>query len=322
MKRYRLHITVLLLLLLPLVAFGATRIGLAELSDAVLRLRVARVILAIAVGAALAVSGVIFQSILRNPLAEPYILGVSAGGGLGAAVAIILGPTLLGAALYGVWTQPLAAFVGALLTVILVYNLARVGNRVPVHTLLLSGVVVGAVLGSLLMFLVSTSRSEQLHNLVWWMLGDLEIANWTLLWLACGITLAGVVTAFLLSRDLNVLTLGEESASHLGLSVEQTKKLFFVMASLMTGAAVAAAGLIGFVGLIVPHTVRLIIGPDHRYLVPASALAGAIFLVVADTISRTVLRGPVIPIGVITAFVGGPFFLVLLRARKRGYWGG
>lgn len=321
MKRYRVHIVVFLLVLLPLVAFGAMGVGIAEFDAAVFELRAARVILAIAVGAALAVSGVIFQSILRNPLAEPYILGVSAGGGLGAAAAIILGPALFGAALYGVWTQPLAAFLGALLTVTLVYNLARVGNRVPVHTLLLSGVVVGAVLGSLLMFLVSMSGSEQLHNLIWWMLGSLEIADWTLLWFACGVTLVGVGTAFLLSRDLNVLVLGEESATHLGLSVEQTKKLFFVVASLMTGAAVAAAGLIGFVGLIVPHSVRLIIGPDHRYLVPASALAGAIFLIVADTISRTILSGPVIPIGVITAFVGGPFFLLLLRTRKRTYGG-
>jgi iron complex transport system permease protein len=261
------------------------------------------------------VSGVIFQALLRNPLAEPYVLGVSSGAGLGAAAAIVLG---LGVS--GVWSVPALAFAGALCTIFLVYALARTSSgAVPVPTLLLSGVIVGAVLSSILMFIVSTSESEKLHNVMWWLLGSLQALDWWPLEISAPAVAAGLLTAVLLSRDLNLMTLGEEPAAHLGLNVEQTKKLFFLVASLMTGATVAACGLIGFVGLIVPHIVRLSIGPDHRRLVPASALAGATFLVLADSFARSVL--PVeIPIGVVTAFLGGPFFLFILRRRTSPYW--
>ena len=303
---------------------GAVNVPVGEMfSSGIIHLRIARILLAVVVGAGLSVAGVVFQALLRNPLAEPYVLGVSSGAGLGAASAILIG---IGA--FGAWTLPLMAFVGALVTILLVYALARGPNGVvPVQTLLLSGVIVSAVLGSLLMFLVSVSSSENLHNVVWWLLGNLQIFDWGLLKVVSAVVAAGLLITVLFARNLNVMTLGEEPAAHLGLDVEQTKKIFFLVASLMTGATVAACGLIGFVGLIVPHTVRLLIGPDHRRLVPASALAGATFLVLGDSFARTAISffsggsNPTeIPIGVVTAFLGGPFFLFLLRRRKRFYW--
>lgn len=296
---------------------GAVRVPADQmLHSGIVRLRVARILLAVVAGAGLSVAGVVFQALLRNPLAEPYVLGVSSGAGLGAALAIVIGASVL-----STWTLPAMAFAGAIGTILLVYTLARgTGGAVPVHTLLLSGVIVSAVFGSILMFIVSVCPSENLHNVVWWLLGNLQIFDWALLRIVLIVVVSGLVVTILFARDLNVMTLGEEPAAHLGLDVEQTKKLFFIIASLMTGATVAACGLIGFVGLIVPHMVRMVIGPDHRRLVPASALAGASFLVLTDSFARTVIAPMEIPIGVVTAFLGGPFFLFLLRRRKRSYW--
>jgi len=295
---------------------GVADMPFRELPAGILKYRVARILLGILAGAGLSVAGVIFQALLRNPLAEPYVLGVSSGAGLGAALAI-----LVGAGALGIWALPGMAFAGALATILLVYALARQRDgSVPVHTLLLSGVIVSAVLGSLLMFLVSVSSAHQLHSVVWWLLGNLQIFQWDLLVAVAVVVGGGTIVTFLFSRDLNTMTLGEEPAAHLGLRVEQTKLLFFVLGSLITGATVAACGLIGFVGLIVPHSVRLDIGPDHRRLVPACALVGAIFLVLADAFARTVLAATEIPIGVVTSFLGGPFFLYLLRRRKGAYW--
>jgi iron complex transport system permease protein len=297
---------------------GAVYVPFGEMfGSGIIQLRLARIALAIVAGAGLSVAGVIFQALLRNPLAEPYVLGVSSGAGLGAASAIVLGLSALGR-----WTLPAMAFAGALATILLVYALAREAHgTVPVQTLLLSGVIVSAVLGSILMFLVSISPSEDLHNVVWWLLGNVQIFDWGLLWVVAAAVGAGLLVTALLARDLNIMTLGEESANHLGLNVEQVKMLFFLLGSLITGATVAACGLIGFVGLMVPHSVRLAIGPDHRRLVPASALAGATFLVLADALARTAIAPTEIPIGVVTAFLGGPFFLVLLHRRKRFSWG-
>lgn len=297
---------------------GAVRVEPEQmLSSGIIRLRLARILLAVVAGAGLSVAGVVFQALLRNPLADPYVLGVSSGAGLGATLAIVLGVGVL-----STWTLPAMAFAGAIGTIFLVYTLARsAGGAVPVQTLLLSGVIVSAVLGSILMFIVSISPTENLHNVVWWLLGNLQIFDWSLLRVASIVVICGVVVSILFARDLNIMTLGEEPATHLGLSVEHTKRFFFLVASLMTGAIVAACGLIGFVGLIVPHSVRLVVGPDHRRLVPASALTGAIFLVLTDSFARTVIAPLEIPIGVVTAFLGGPFFLFLLRRRKRSYWG-
>lgn len=301
---------------LAALAFGSVHMSLADLwSPGIGQLRLARVILAAVAGAALSVAGVIFQALLRNPLAEPYVLGVSAGAGLTAALTILLGIVTL-----GVWTLPAMAFAGAIGTIFLVYTIARsAGGAVPIQTLLLSGVVVGSVFGSILMFLVSLAPAEKLHNVMWWLMGNLQIFDWQLLQIVAGVIVACLAVTILFSRDLNVMVLGEESAAHLGLNVEQAKGMYLLIASLLTGSAVAACGLIGFVGLIVPHTVRLAIGPDHRRLVPASALAGAAFLVLADLFARVVIAPIEVPIGVVTAFLGGPFFLVLLKRGKGVY---
>jgi len=289
-----------------------------ELAEGIRAMRVSRVLLAVVAGAGLSVAGVIFQALLRNPLAEPYVLGVSSGAGVGAALAIVLG---LGGVL-GVWAVPGFAFAGALLTILLVCALARqAGGAMPVQTLLLSGVVTSAVLGSVLMFMVSAAPSEKLHNIMWWLLGNLQVADWALLRIVAALVAVGLAVTMLLARDLNVMTLGDEPARHLGLHVERSRKLFFVVASLMAGATVASCGLIGFVGLIVPHTLRMALGPDHRRLVPAAALSGATFLVLADSFARTAIAPLEIPIGVVTALLGGPFFLIMLRRRKSSYWG-
>jgi len=322
MKRHRVRLFVGLVIALPVLGFVALCVGLEDWQlHGLVHMRVARILLAAVVGASLAVSGTVFQAVLRNPLADPYVLGVSAGGGLGAAAVHLLGSWIAGPALYGQWSLPIAAFVGSLLTMLFVYNLARVGNRVPVHTLLLAGVVVGAVFGSMLMFLVSFMPARQLHSLMGWLLGNLAQDNRLLVELVIATSVLGIGFTVLLARDLNVMVLGEEAAAHLGVDVERAKRTFFVLASLMTGATVAACGLIGFVGLIVPHVVRMMIGPDHRYLVPTAALFGGAFLIVADFIARSVMPPQEVPIGVITAFVGGPFFLYLLRSRRRAYWG-
>jgi iron complex transport system permease protein len=319
MMRDRKNVIVFGILLAALLAActlavfcGAVRVPLREMAQSsIVRLRCARILLALVTGAALSASGVIFQAILRNPLAEPYVLGISSGAGLGAALAIVFGLHAAGA-----WTLPGMAFAGALGTILLVYALARTAaGGIPAPTLLLSGAIVHAVLGSLLMFLVSVTPSEDLHNVVWWLLGNLQVFDWQLLRVVAMVVVAGLAMTVLCARDLNLLALGEEPAAHLGLHVERTVKVFFLVASLMTGATVAACGLIGFVGLIVPHAVRLIVGPDHRRLVPASALAGAAFLVLADSFARTAMAPLEIPIGVITAMLGGPFFLFLLRRR-------
>src|SRR5271165_6593052 len=275
-------------------------------------LRAARTLMASIAGAGLSVAGVVFQSLLRNPLAEPYVLGVTAGAGLGAALAIAAGITV-----FGLWTVPGMAFAGALGTILLVQALARTpSGSVPVETMLLAGITVSAVLNSLLMFVVSIAPSEKLHGVVWWLLGNLQVVDWRLLEIVAVVVCAGLSVAVLWARDLNLMALGDEPAAHLGLNVARSRHLFFVVASLVTGATVASCGIIGFVGLIVPHAARLIVGPDHRRLVPAAALAGAAFLVLADCLARSLLPQGEIPIGVVTALCGGPLFLVLLRRHK------
>lgn len=327
-RRKRILVLVVLLLLLPAAAAASLLLGVADLTGPdgavnrdVLALRLSRVWLALVVGAGLSVAGVMLQAVLRNPLAEPYLLGVSAGGGLGAAVALAVGVTAAGSLMVTGY-----AFLGALGTIFLVYALARVGGRVPVHNLLLAGVVVGTMFGSMLMFLVSISNTNMLRDIIGWLLGNLEVARWSDHYAVTAVVVLGVALAMAFRRDLNVMLLGEEPAAHLGLRVERMKKFFFILGSLVTAAAVATCGIIGFVGLIVPHVMRMILGADHRYLVPGAALAGALFLVVTDAFARNILRltplgAAVIPIGVVTALLGGPFFLYLLRRRRKGYWG-
>jgi iron complex transport system permease protein len=276
-----------------------------------LDLRLPRIVLALITGAALSTAGASFQGTFRNPLAEPYLLGVSAGAALGATIAIVAKP-LAG---LGIYTLPLLAFVGATLAAFLVYRLATFGGHTRSASLLLSGVAVGSTLTAILSFLMVTTERD-LHTVVVWLMGGLTAATWTKVYITLPIVVAGFIYMMLMARRMNLLLMGEERARELGVDSQRTRRNLMIVASLTTAAAVAFTGLIGFVGLMVPHIMRLLVGPDHRYLLPASALFGALLLLLADTVARTAMAPAEIPVGIITAAVGGPFFLYLLRKRK------
>jgi iron complex transport system permease protein len=276
----------------------------------ILSLRLPRAILAGFVGAGLSVSGATFQALLRNPLADPYILGVSSGAAVGAILAILLG---LGTFSLGL---PLASFLGALLTVLVVFYFGKQDGKIHPNTLLLAGVIIGSFLSALIMFFISVSQKEELHTIIFWLMGDFSFSNARAILIIFPYILLGGILLYLRSRHLNLILSGEESAVQLGVNVEKLKLISYLSASLITAASVSVCGLIGFVGLIIPHSVRLIFGPDHRLLIPASALIGASFLIASDTFARTVLAPTELPVGVITAAFGGPFFIYLLRTRK------
>lgn len=285
-----------------------------------MQVRLPRVLLAAIVGASLACAGVVFQAILRNPLADPYILGISSGAGLGVMLAVMLGWTWSWGGLSPIM---LSAFVGAMATVWLVWGIGRVTGRTQVAGLLLAGVVVNAFFSALIMFLTSIAKARQLQTTLFWLMGTFgELENANILFASGGFCLLGVVFLMLLGSRLNILSFGAEQARSMGIPIEQTCFLAFACAALMTSVAVSLSGLIGFVGLIVPHAVRLVAGPDHRQLIPLSALVGAAFLVLADAAARVVIAPTMLPVGVITALAGGPFFLVLLvRYTRNIHWG-
>lgn len=279
------------------------------------QIRLPRVLGAGIVGAGLASAGVVFQGLLRNPMADPYLLGTSGGAALAATIAFAI-PFSLGFITFGL--VPIAAFFGALIAVLIVYRLAHVGMYTPITTLLLAGFAVSSMLGALMSALMLLSRGT-LERVVLWTLGGVSASGWGMLVTVTPLILLGSAIAFLLSNDLNAFLLGEEQAAALGVNVERKKFLLLCVGALMTGAAVALSGLVGFVGLIVPHFARIILGPNHRLLLPASFLSGAIFLMLADLLARTILVPQEIPLGVVTALVGAPFFILLLRRAKRNY---
>jgi iron complex transport system permease protein len=277
--------------------------------DIVLRVRLPRVVLAALVGASLATAGALFQALLRNPLADPYVLGVSGGAALGGIVVLAAG----GALGLGYAAVPPASFAGAIATLLLLFAVAGGRGRLSPTTLLLTGVVFNAFASAAIVFLAAGAGLAQGASLFLWLIGNLsearfEVAGWVAAFLALGLA-----CALPLARALNLLALGEEPAAQLGVPVDAVRRLLLVATSLMVGAAVSVSGLIGFVGLIIPHLLRLSVGPDHRLLLPAATLGGAAFLVVCDTAARTVLGGRELPVGAITALVGGPLFLFLLR---------
>jgi len=283
------------------------------------QLRMPVVVGAALVGSALAVAGVLFQGMLRNPLADPFLIGTSSGAALGAAIAFVLPFDTLYGSFFPL--TPLLAFVGAILSVLLVYAIARVGGQTPVVTLLLAGVVVNAVLVAFQTLILTLSPHAQfgIDALFNWLTGGIAVATWWPVVVVGAIILAGVVVSLLLSNVLDAFALGEEGAAHLGLHVERYKLFIIILGSLVTAAAVSISGLIGFVGLVTPHAMRLLLGPRHRLLLPASALGGAIFLTLADLLARVVNAQAGLPVGVFTALVGAPFFLYLLRNSKRAY---
>jgi len=276
--------------------------------------RLPRVILAALVGAALACSGVVLQAILRNPLADPYILGISSGAGLGVITAVLSGMT------WSLWGgSPIAvfAFAGALITVWLVWRIGRLTGKSQVTSLLLAGVVVNAFFSAVIMFLTSIAKSEQVYSTIFWLMGNIKEKDSPVLWVSAACIIAGIIALFSLCHRLNVLTFGEEEAKGLGVDTAKTRVAAFGFAAFITAIAVSLSGLIGFVGLIIPHGVRLVFGPDHRQLLLLSAIIGSAFLVIADTLARIIVAPAQLPVGVITAIVGGPFFLVLLAKYSR-----
>lgn len=276
------------------------------------QLRLPRVLLAGIVGAGLAAAGALFQALFRNPMADPAIIGVSSGAAMGAIAAILAGA---GTALAGLGV-PAAAFLGAVATAFLVYRLARLGPTIQVATLLLAGIAVAGII-SAAMSLVMTFSGEQIRTIYLWLLGGLSQAGWRPLFATLPFVVLGAAVALFSAGDLNVTALGEERAAQLGVEVERFKRLMLGTGALLTAAAVSVAGVIGFVGLMTPHILRLVVGADHRRLLPASLVGGAAFMILADLAARSALPPEEVPVGAITALLGGPFFLYLLRKQRR-----
>ncbi len=273
------------------------------------QVRVPRVVLAFMVGGSLAAVGAALQALLRNPLADPYVIGISSGAALGAAVAILFG---VGLSVLSLSVLPFCAFLGALLSLLIVYRIAVSYGSFSIHTLLLGGVVLNSIFSALILFLTSLADPYKASGMYAWLMGSLTGPDFQTVLVLAVYLFVGVFVLVSQASALNLLTLGEEAARSLGVEVERVKRVLFAASALLTGAVVAFSGLIGFVGLIVPHAVRLVFGADHRLLLLASGIVGGIFLMVADTVARTMLSPAEIPVGVVTALVGGPIFLYLL----------
>jgi len=287
--------------------------GLGTPGVIMIQIRLPRVLMGFLVGASLAGIGVTLQALLRNPLADPYVLGVSSGAALGVSLAMLLG---IGTGFALLPTLTLFGFLGGLLSLVLIYRLAQSQGRLPVHSLLLAGVILNAILTALIMFITTIMDPNRSAGLMAWLMGSLTAPTYPAL--GVFVLYVVVVLAILMHKAqmLNVMTLGEDIARSLGIETEWVKKQLFVLTALLTGAVVSVSGMIGFVGMVIPHVVRMLVGSDHRLLFPASALVGGMFLVVSDTIARTLLAPSEIPVGIVTALAGGPFFLYLLLCRK------
>jgi iron complex transport system permease protein len=292
---------------------GAVKIPLSEFFSeqyrAIIFLRFWRVFLAFIVGAGLAVSGVVLQALLRNPLAEPYLLGTSGGAGLAAVVGVGLGVSYL-------WL-PGIAFLGAIGAVSLVYLIAQHQNRISQQSLILSGVIISVFLSAIIVAIITLSPDEVMHGLSWWLWGSLRLYHPGLIVFVSAITFICIFILYGFSHELNALSLGEEEALHLGVDIEKVKKALFLLTSLITAAIVSVSGVIGFVGLLIPHATRLIIGSNHKILIPLSVMTAASFMIICDLLARTVVAPIEIPIGVITALLGAPLFITLLKKTNK-----
>lgn len=324
-----------LLVALACLSLGAERISLAEVgrilwqavwgsqserapttaSLILLQIRLPRVLLSALVGGSLAAVGVVLQALLRNHLADPFVLGISSGAALGAGLAILLG---IGTTIWALSSLPLFAFAGGLLTLALLHRMARVDGRLPVTVLLLAGVILNAVFSACLMFLTSIMEPSRAFGMMSWLMGTMTAPTYQSLMILSLYLMGGSLVLARLATPLNLLALGEQTARSLGVEVEQVKQRVFIVSALMTGAVVSVSGMIGFVGMLIPHVVRMVIGADHRLLLPLSCCVGAMFLMMADTVSRTLLAPAEIPVGIVTALMGGPFFLYVLMSKKGG----
>ncbi|NBC64914.1 MAG: iron chelate uptake ABC transporter family permease subunit [Bacteroidetes bacterium] len=283
-----------------------------------INIRLPRVFLAVLVGAALAISGAAMQGLFRNPLADPGLIGVSSGAALTTAIAIVILSTITSPLIdfLGIALLPLAAFIGGISATIVVYRLSTTNGKTNVATMLLAGIAINAMAGAILGFMIFLSNDDQLRDLTFWTLGSLGGAMWSSVWVVLPFLVAAIIFLPSLSRGLNAILLGESEARHLGVMVERLKKMIVVFVGLAVGAAVSVSGMIGFVGLVVPHILRLWIGPDHRFLIPGSAILGGLLLLSSDLLARTIVSPAELPIGVITASIGAPFFLWLLLRNK------
>jgi iron complex transport system permease protein len=280
--------------------------GNPEATVIVREIRLPRILLAVLVGAALAVSGTVLQALLRNPLADPYVLGISNGAALGAIVALWVGGRLAAA-------SPAVAFVGALVTMLWVYVLGRRGGRLASYTLVLAGVVTASFLAAIILFVLTLLSSRDVRGIAFWLMGDLSLVTGTQLRILLPTVLLAIAVLYLVSKDLNVMLLGEEEAAHLGVNVRRVETVVYIVASLLTGLAVSVSGAIGYLGLLVPHLGRIVVGSDHRALLPTAAVGGAIVLVLSDMVARTVVAPAELPVGAVTAVAGAPVFIYLLR---------
>lgn len=288
-----------------------------RLADATLwTVRFPRVVMALLVGSALAVGGALMQGVFGNPLAEPGIVGVSAGAAAAACIVIVLGLTVLGS-----WTLVAGAFLGGLVATAVVYATARQGGRTEVVTLVLTGIAVNAVAGAVMALMTFLGTNQTREEIVFWQLGSLNASRWAEVGVAAPVILVCLALTVVVARPLDLLSLGEKPARHLGVDVERLRIGVIVMVAILTSAAVAFTGIIAFVGLVVPHVIRMIAGPGHRILLPASALCGAVLLLYADTIARTAVPYADLPIGLLTSLIGGPFFFYLIRRMRRGAGG-
>ncbi len=306
----------LLALIVLNIFIGAVKVPVNKMFEPgffeILKLRLFRALLAVAAGAGLSVAGVILQTVLRNPLAEPYVLGVSSGAGLGAVIGLLF--ISLGISVN------IAAFMGGIITIFLVYKLAKIDGRISPENMIVAGIIVNGFLSSILMFFVSNSSSGNIHSVIWWLLGNLQVYKIAPVLTLALASLAGFLISFIFSRELNAISLGEEEAKHLGIDIESVKIILLLVATFVTSIAVSICGIIGFTGLMMPHIARRLVGPDHRLLLPASVLMGATFLLLCDIFSKIMLAPKEIPIGVITSFIGVPFFIYILKKSRKVYF--
>jgi len=285
-------------------------------------IRIPRLLLGFIVGAGLAICGTVMQGLFRNPMADPGLLGVSSGAALGAVLTIVLGNRLFAPLMpsIGAWLLPAMAFAGSLICMFVVHRLSMINQKTDIATMLLAGIAVNAITGAVIGLLSYIADDTQLRDLIFWSLGSLEITDWSKLLVAMVFIIPALMVIPRYGHSLNANLLGESEAGHLGIDMEKVKRQLIVLVALVVGIAVSLSGIIGFVGLVVPHLLRILIGPDHRLLLPASALFGATLLIGADIVARTAVAPAEIPIGIITAILGGPFFLWLLvqfhRARR------
>lgn len=279
-------------------------------------IRLPRVVLAFCVGASLALAGAAFQGLLRNPLADPYTIGVSSGASLGAVLVLFFQVSIIG---LGSFTLPVVAIISGLITLIVVFGLVQLSSRsLAIETIILAGIIVSSFIGALVSLIISLGDKDVMTQIIYWLYGSVGMRGWEYVQLIIPFMVIGTIILFYHYRELNALALGEDAADHIGVNVKKGKAFILVGASLLTGAAVAVSGSIGFVGLVVPHLVRLVIGPNHRHVLPLSLLTGGTFLILADLLSRTIIAPKELPIGVVTALIGAPVFAFLLIRERMG----